>query len=236
MSLIRLDKLLASQNIGSRKDVTRLIRKGFVTVNNEVVKSPDSKIEPEDNIVAVNGEVVEYKEHVYIMMNKPKGVVSATDDGRDKTVIDILPEMFYRRKLFPAGRLDKDTTGLLIITNDGDFAHKMLSPKSNVYKTYEAKLEKPLKETDVESFEQGIKYAGEEYAPAKLFKKKQAGEEIAIVKIKEGKFHQVKNMFEACDNKVLELRRVAIGNLKLDDSLALGEVKYMTNEEKSSVF
>ncbi len=234
---IRLDKLLASENVGSRKDVSKLIRKGFVKVDGETVYKLEMKIEPGMSTVTVNDETVEYREHIYIMMNKPAGVVSATEDNRDTTVLDILPPEMLRKNLFPAGRLDKDTTGLLIITDDGHFAHKMLSPKKKIFKTYIATLERPVTERDIKAFEAGIKFGGEEYAPAKLLKAdgQQHGQHAAIVMISEGKFHQVKLMFEACGNKVLSLKRTKIGNCPLDENLSLGECRYMTDEELSTL-
>ncbi len=233
MKSIRLDKLLASENLGSRKEVAKLIKAGLVTVNGEVAVKADMKIDTAACTVTVNGEAVEYREHVYIMMNKPAGVVSATEDNRDATVLDILPPDMLRKNLFPAGRLDKDTTGLLIITDDGAFAHRMLSPKSHIYKIYEAALEKPVTDEDIKAFEAGISFGGEEYAPAKLSAgdaSKSPSGYMAVVMIREGKFHQVKRMFEARGNRVLALKRAAIGGLKLDENLAQGESKYTSKE------
>lgn len=233
--LIRLDKFLSSQNLGSRKDVTRLIKKGFVTIDSEVIKKADMKLSPLCSEVKVAGKTIDYKENVYIMMNKPAGVLSATEDKR-KTVLDILPTELSFRGLFPAGRLDKDTTGLLIITDDGNFAHEMLSPKKHIYKKYHAITERPISENDIKLFESGITYGDRKYSPAKLWKETVDGLELAAVLIREGKFHQVKRMFEATENKVLKLKRVQIGGLKLDESLAEGESRLITDYEKCLIF
>ena len=155
----RLDKILVSQGVGSRREVQKRIKSGEVTVNGEIIRRPETKADAENDEIAVLGKVLNYSEHIYIMMNKPAGVVSATSDNHDKTVIDILPDEYRRRGLFPAGRLDKDTEGLLIITDDGDFAHKMLSPKNHVDKQYIAQLDGEITEDTIQKFEQGIVFA-----------------------------------------------------------------------------
>lgn len=232
----RLDKFLASQNLGSRKEVAALIRKGQVTVDGAVVRQADFKLEPEQSTVAAGGREVEYRKHLYIMMNKPAGVLSATEDSRAETVLDLLPPELRRRGLFPAGRLDKNTTGLLIITDDGDFAHQMLAPKSHVYKLYEAKTEQPVTEETVAAFERGVRYGEIQFSPARLWVEERNGEPRAMVEIREGKYHQVKRMFEACGNRVLELKRLKIGGLALDETLYEGEAKLLTNSEISVIF
>lgn len=218
---LRLDKFLASQNFGSRKQVAELIKKGRVSVNDTVVKLPDAKVMPSEDIVSLDGKHISYNKYIYIMLNKPAGVLSASRDKNCKTVLDLVPESMYRRGLFPAGRLDKDTTGLLIITDDGEFAHNMLSPKKHVYKRYEAKTERPVVKEDIKIFEGGITYKGTSYAPGKL--EILDGEYNAAAEVMEGKFHQVKRMFEYTGNKVIKLNRVRIGKLYLDPSLHLGE-------------
>ena len=232
----RLDKFLVSQNIGSRKEAARLVRGGAVTVNGQTVKDPAQKLDPAVDLVTVDGREVAYRKHLYIMMNKPAGVLSATEDKHAPTVLDLLPPDLQRRGLFPAGRLDKDTTGLLLITDDGDFAHRMLAPKSHVYKRYQAVTERPVTQEDVEAFAAGIRRGELQFAPARLRSGEEGGRPVALVEIREGKFHQVKRMFEATGNRVLELRRLAVGGLVLDPSLGPGECRLLSEEEAASVF
>ncbi len=232
----RLDKFLASQNLGSRKEVGKLIRSGAVTVAGSAVTDPAEKLDPDRDEVTVNGTKVAYRKFLYIMMNKPAGVLSATEDSRAKTVLDLLPPELSRRGLFPAGRLDKDTTGLLLLTDDGEFAHRMLAPKSHVYKLYEARLAAAVKPGDTEAFRQGISQGGETFAPARLWTEKRGEAEVAMVEIREGKFHQVKRMFQAVGNEVLSLKRLKIGGLALDETLQEGEARVLSQEEKALVF
>lgn len=233
----RLDKFLASQNVGSRKEVQKLIRIGSVCINGEKCTKPETKIEEKSDTVTVNGQAVNYQKYIYIMMNKPSGVVSATTDNHDKTVIDILPDEYKRKGLFPAGRLDKDTEGLLIITDDGDFAHRMLSPKKHVEKTYIAKLDKEITEDTIKSFEEGIVFAnGTKCLPAKLEIVPNSDKMTGKVTICEGKFHQVKKMFICCGINVVHLQRISIGNLYLDSNLPIGCCKLMTNLDKELIF
>lgn len=206
----RLDKFLAAQGKGTRKEVGRLIRSGAVAVDGVPVRDPAAKVDPSCQTVAVGGSPILWQEHLYIMMNKPAGVLSATEDRRQKTVLDLLPEDLRRRGLFPAGRLDKDTTGLLLITDDGDLAHRMLSPKKHVYKLYQARLDAPVTPEDVRAFEEGVRWEEEVYAPARLW----AGEGdsfVAFAQVHEGRFHQVKRMFQARGKTVLSLKRLKIG-------------------------
>ena len=232
----RLDKYIASRGAESRKEAQKLIKSGAVTVDGAVCRQPDAKVDPDSSTVLVNGKAVGEK-YVYIMMNKPPGVVSATEDRRDRTVIDILPPGMRREGLFPAGRLDKDTEGLLIITNDGDFAHRMLSPKKHVEKRYEAKLDGEITEDMIERFKEGIVFAdGEKCMPAKLEAAPEKGKNVAFVTICEGKFHQVKKMFAVCGRKVVHLKRISIGNLYLDGKMPIGSCKYLTNLEIQQVF
>lgn len=229
----RLDKFLASQSVGSRKEVTALIRQGAVTVNGAVVKNSAQKLNPDTDTVCVAGKPVSYQKYLYIMMNKPAGVLSATEDRRQQTVLDLLPPQLSRRGLFPAGRLDKDTTGLLILTDDGDFAHRMLAPKNHVYKLYEATLARAVTEEDVIAFRNGIPYGENTFAPGNLTG---VGETTARVEIYEGKFHQVKRMFRGVGNEVLTLKRLKIGELWLDDTLPLGEARLLCQEEIDKIF
>lgn len=230
----RLDKVISTQTSYSRKDIKRMAKQSEICVNGSVCKNADIKIDPENDEVTVKGEKIAYKQYVYYMMNKPKGVLSASNDKNAQTVIDILPQELYRKNLFPAGRLDKDTTGLLIITDDGDFAHRMLAPNKKVYKHYIATLDKPLTDDVKEKFESGIVLADGTVCQKAFFDK--LTDNTALVKICEGKFHQVKKMFSACSYIVEELRRVQIGNLHLDENLSQSEVRELTQVEKDAIF
>lgn len=230
----RIDKILASQNLGSRKQVHKLLKDKSVLINGVVCTDNSQKVEPEKDIIVVNGEKLVFKKHLYIMMNKPAGVVSASKDTREKTVIDILPEKLKRQGLFVAGRLDKDTEGLLIITDDGDFAHRVMSPNKKVYKKYFAKLDKPVTEETKKKFEQGIVFKdGTECLPAMLEICEDG--KSAYVSICEGKFHQVKKMFLCCNLKVEYLKRISIGRLELDNSLDLGQSRELEDCEKQLI-
>lgn len=230
----RLDKFLSSQGFGTRKEVGKLIRSGVVAVDGVPQRESAVKIDPEKVEVTVEGTPVRYQKHLYIMMNKPAGVLSATEDRRAKTVLDLLPEEFCRRGLFPAGRLDKDTTGFLLITDDGELAHNMLSPRKHVRKLYLAKLDAPVTEDDITAFESGISWGEEQYAPARMWVEDSSQE--AYVEIYEGKFHQVKRMFEARGKTVLALKRLKIGGLSLDTTLQEGECRLLGEEEICEIF
>lgn len=233
----RLDKILASQNLGSRKEVGALIRAGRAAVNGTAVKRPEQKADPEADAIAVDGQILNFKKHIYLMLNKPEGVLSASRDPRARTVVDLLPPGLRRRGIFPAGRLDKDTRGLLILTDDGDFAHRMLSPKSHVTKWYEALLESPVSEEDILRFRRGVELEdGMTCLPAELSVLHEGERPLAMVGLREGKFHQVKRMFAACGNHVLSLRRVRIGGLALDPELAEGGARELEEEKAALVF
>ncbi len=231
--LQRLDKVISSQTSLSRKEIKGLIKAGEIKVNSVISKSADMKIDPIKDTVILSGKLLEYKKFVYYMMNKPKGILSASNDKNATTVVDILPAHLKRKNLFPAGRLDKDTTGLLIITDDGDFAHKMLSPNKKVYKHYIATLSDKIPDGTKEKFEQGIVLEDGTVCQKAFFD--EIGENKALVKICEGKFHQVKKMFSACGSTVVELERVQIGQLKLDRSLLLGQARELDEDEISSI-
>ncbi len=232
--LQRLDKIISTVTSYSRKEIKKLARQGDIRVNGIVCKTSDIKIDPQHDTIEVLGESIVYSQYVYYMMNKPKGVLSASNDKNALTVVDILSDELKRKNLFPAGRLDKDTTGLLIITDDGDFAHRMLSPSKKVYKHYIATLELPVDDSYKERFENGIVLADGTVCQKAFFEK--LGTNRALVKICEGKFHQVKKMFAACDNTVVELQRVQIGELKLDRDLELGQARKLTQSEKEAIF
>ena len=232
---MRLDKFLANENIGSRKAVGTLVRSGAVTVNGQAVRRADEQIDADRDEICVNGKPVRYNAHIYIMMHKPAGVLTATRDSRAQTVLDLLPPEMRRRGLFPAGRLDRDTTGLLLITDDGDFAHRMLAPKSHVYKRYEAVLDLPVDAEDTARFAAGIQSGEDLFAPATL-EISSSDPHTAWVEIREGKFHQVKRMFKACGKTVTALKRLSIGALKLDPALKPGEVRILEPQEAMLVF
>ncbi|MCX7694894.1 MAG: rRNA pseudouridine synthase [Caloramator sp.] len=232
MSKERLDKVLANMGYGTRKEVKSLVRSGVVVVNGNVVKDFSMHVEPEKDIIEVDGEVLEYKKYIYVMLNKPQGVISATEDDYDETVVDILPDEFRIFMPSPVGRLDKDTEGLLILTNDGELNHLLLSPKRHVPKKYYAKVQGVVTEDDVEKFKKGVVLDdGYKTMPAELtILKSDEISEIELV-IYEGKYHQVKRMFEAVGKKVIYLKRIEMGPLKLDEDLSLGESRELTQEE-----
>ena len=228
MALLRIDKILSSQNISTRSETKALIKKGLVTVNGNTVKRPEEKFDPETAVITVSGKTVSFKKFLYLMMNKPSGVLSASRDKHTPTVIDLLPAEIKREGLFPAGRLDKDTTGFLLITDDGELAHRMLSPKSHVYKLYEAECDRKLTLHDVQKFSEGIVYGDKNFLPAEM---KIIGDNKALVEICEGKFHQVKRMFSAVGAEVTALRRLRIGEVFLDEGLKPGEFRELTENE-----
>lgn len=237
MSKQRLDKILASQNIGSRKEVGKLIKSGIVRVNLNVIKSQDYKIDPTIDEIFVEGKKIEFKRHIYIMMNKPQGVISASNDKSVKTVIDLLHDKLKRKGLFPAGRLDKDTTGLLIITDDGDFAHRMLSPKKSIYKIYEARLDSKIGDKEIKAFKDGVILNNDIVClPAGLKILEDSDNPVVEVKICEGKFHQVKRMFKSVGANVISLKRKQIGGLVLDPNLKPGNSRELLKDEIDIIF
>ena len=225
----RLDKLLAATGRWSRKEVKELVRQGRVTARGESVLRPEEKYELNDDI-RVDGQPVCCQKYTYLMMNKPDGLLSATEDKRQRTVLDLLPEQYQRRGLFPVGRLDKDTKGLLLLTNDGELAHRLLAPKSHVDKVYLAKVDGRVDEADVQAFRQGlILDDGLECMPAGL---EPLGDgSSCLVTLREGKFHQVKRMLAHRGKPVEQLKRLYMGSLKLDESLGDGQWRELTQEE-----
>ncbi|WP_339259559.1 pseudouridine synthase [Lysinibacillus sp. FSL K6-3209] len=229
---MRLDKLLANMGYGSRKEVKQLLKQKAVSVDGTYVKDAAMHVDPEQQNVVVFGERVVYTEFVYYMMNKPPGVISATEDLRDETVIDLLDPLHQHFQPFPVGRLDKDTEGLLLLTNDGVLAHNLLSPKKHVPKVYYAKIEGIVTQEDGERFARGVELDdGYVTKPGKLVILKSAPQSEIELTIQEGKFHQVKRMFEAVGKHVIYLKRLSMGSLQLDESLALGEYRELTPEE-----
>lgn len=230
----RLDKYLADMSVGTRSEVKNLIKKGLVTVNGEVIRKPEYKVDIEKDDLVCRGEPVAYQTLVYYMLNKPAGVISATNDPKQKTVLDLITDK-SRKDLFPVGRLDKDTEGLLLITNDGDLAHQLLSPKKHVDKVYRARIEGQVTAKDAALFAKGLEIDDEDGAwramPAKLNILSSGPESEVEITIREGKFHQIKRMFEAVDKKVVYLKRLSMGSLRLDETLALGEYRELTEDE-----
>jgi len=229
---MRLDRLLSNTGFGSRKDVKEIIKKGSVTVNGEIVNSPKINLDPYEDEVRVDGQPVAYQEFYYLMMNKPAGVISATEDFRQQTVLDLLPDFYQSLNLFPLGRLDKDTEGLLLLSNDGQLAHRLLSPKKHVPKVYYAVVDGEVDHEDISVFRRGIRLE-EDFTtlPAELEVIQPGTPSHVKVTIYEGKFHQVKRMFQAVGKRVIYLKRIAMGKLNLDESLTPGEARELSEEE-----
>lgn len=226
----RIDKILAvSLNI-TRTQARELVKKGLVSVNDKRVSTSSQKADEQADKIVCDGKVLTYNKFVYIMMNKPEGVISASEGKGEKTVIDILPDEMKRKNLFPAGRLDKDTTGLMLITDDGELAHRILSPKNHIPKTYIAILDKPFDDAVIAQFEKGVELYDDLCMPASI--SAVGGDyKVARVTIKQGMYHQIKRMFKKFDLTVIALDRVQMGSLPLDKSLKAGECRYLSNDE-----
>lgn len=229
---MRIDKLLANMGFGTRKEVRQLLKNGAVRVNEEVIKKPNIHVDPDQDQIVCLGEPVVYREFIYLMMNKKQGVLSATEDLREKTVIDLLSDEHRHFKPFPVGRLDKDTEGFLLISNNGKLAHNLLAPKKNVPKTYYAHVEGIVTEEDVQAFSEGVTLDdGYETKPGRLkILKSNTLSEIELT-ITEGKYHQVKRMFQAVGKKVVYLKRLSMGPIQLDESIPLGSYRELTEAE-----
>lgn len=228
----RLDKILANLGYGSRREIKKFCRDGLVRVDGEIMKDSSIHINPESSQITIDNEIVNYREFVYIMMNKPQGVISATEDCKHETVVDLLDRGYRPFNLFPVGRLDKDTEGLLLLTNDGQLAHQLLSPRKQVAKTYYARVRGTVSQEDVDKFAQGVFIDGEyKTLPAGLEILKSNKISETQVTLYEGKFHQVKRMFRAVGKEVIYLKRLAMGGLELDESLGLGDYRELTKEE-----
>lgn len=227
---MRIDKFLTTTATATRSEASKAARQGRILVNNCPCKSAAEQIDPDVDVVTFDGEVVSYSRYVYIFLNKPAGYVSATEDGREKTVLELLPEKLRGIGLFPCGRLDKNTLGVMLLTNNGDLGHKLLSPRYHVTKTYRYKAEAPLSEETVRTLESGVTILGDyRTKPAKVIPYQDGlGGEISVT---EGKYHQIKLMFEAVGNKIVELERISFGPLNEDPTLARGEWRYLTDEE-----
>ena len=234
MAEVRLDKLIADSGLASRREAKELVKAGRVRVGTAIAASADMKLDPNVSDVYIDGVLVDYRKNRYIMMNKPNGVLSATEDAGQKTVIDLLPESLRKQELFPVGRLDKDTTGLLLLTNDGGFSHSIISPKRHVAKVYRAAVSGVLDETDIAAFEQGIVLSdGTECMSAKLVIERPS---VGLVTVYEGKYHQVKRMFASRGKHVTALHRLSIGGLELDASLKPGEFRELSENERKIIF
>ena len=221
---MRLDKFLANMGVGTRSEVKQLLKKGSVKVNQNIVKLPKLHVNPNSDEIMVNDEVVSYIDKVYIMLNKPKGYISATEDELHPTIIDLIPE-YAHLNIFPVGRLDKDTEGLLLVTNDGQFNHEVMNPNKHVSKTYEVYSKHPITQFDIDKFKSGIELSDGKLKPAIL---KKVDDYVSHVTIYEGKYHQVKRMFHSIENEVLELKRIKIAQLEIDHNLDLGSYRLLT--------
>ena len=226
---MRLDKFISMLGKATRSEAGKLIRAGKATVNGIVQKAPDYKIDPDNDLVTLLSEVLTYKKYTYIMLNKPEGYVSATEDPNEKTVLDLVSVEDRRRGLFPCGRLDKNTLGLVILTNDGEGAHRVLSPKHHVSKVYKFVSRDPVCENDVKLLEAGVDIGGYLTKPCKI---KMVSENEGEITLTEGKYHQIKRMLEAVGNKITYLERISFGSIALDPALKRGEWRYLTSNEE----
>lgn len=227
--MMRLDKFLVTMEICSRSQAKDLVKQGLIAINGQICKKADIKINEDTDIVTYKGQVLEYNKFYYYMLHKPQGVVTATQDNHDKTVMELLDSDIRRKDLFPVGRLDKDTEGLLMITNHGELAHMLLSPKRHVDKTYQVHLEENITEEALIQLTQGVDIGEDQLTlPAKAVK---IEDKIIHLTIQEGKFHQVKRMLKAVNNEVIYLKRLTFGSLILDESLPCGSYRPLTDEE-----
>lgn len=235
---MRLDKFLVESGLGSRSQVKQLLKKGQVWVNGAAVTSAKTQIDERSDQIVVDGQPLVYEKFVYYLLNKPKGVISATEDDRHRTVLDLLDDTARQKEVFPVGRLDVDTHGLLLLTNNGQLSHAMLSPKRHVAKVYQEQVAGLMDQADVERFAQGIELKDFTCQPAQLeIIERNEGAQTSLVRItlSEGKFHQVKRMVLACGKEVTDLQRLSMGPLQLDPSLELGQWRRLTEEEMQSL-
>jgi 16S rRNA pseudouridine516 synthase len=229
---LRLDRFLANMGCGSRSEVKRLIRAGEVAVNDKIIRDDGCQVAESHDTITCRGELIRYREFIYLMLNKPAGVISATDDDRERTVLDLIDPRYRHKGIFPVGRLDKDTEGLLILTNNGDLGHQLLSPRKHIPKRYLALVTGEIKAADFDAFRDGIILDdGYRTLPAELELLHGGQRNEVRVTIHEGKFHQIKRMFQALDKQVVYLKRIAMGALELDPGLDLGEYRELTGQE-----
>lgn len=226
--LKRIDRILSEQTNYSRKEIKKFVSKGLVLVNGLVVRKSDEKYDDDNISIKINGKDIRVSKHFYLLLNKPKGYVSTTVSDKDKTVIDLVPDKYKTRTLFPAGRLDKDTTGLMLITDDGVFAHNILSPKKHIKKIYEVVIDKDVSDEMVNGFRDGVKLNDGECKSALLEK---IDTNKCLVTLTEGRYHQIKRMFGNYKAKVIELKRICMGELYLPSDLAVGKVREVSDEE-----
>lgn len=224
----RIDKTISSQTNYSRKDVKKLILQKKISVNGKVAKKPEQKVNEQQDEIYIDGNKLEIKKYIYLILNKPKGYISATEDRTAKTVLDLVPEKYMRRGLFPAGRLDKDTTGMMIITDDGEFAHNILAPKKHIEKTYRVQIDIDITDEMREKFKQGIVLKDHVCCPATIVVE---DKNTALITITEGKYHQIKRMFGCFGAKVVNLHRISMGGLQLPKDLREGECRELTATE-----
>ena len=234
MNSQRLDKIISSQFNMSRSIARKVIRYGRVTVDGKIIHDPSFAADPQKNAIEFRGQALEFKEHIYLLLNKPKGVLSASEDKKRETVVDLVPPELKRKGLFPVGRLDRDTTGFLIITDDGDFSHQVLSPKKSIYKTYRVTLDGEINDEIIQKFADGITLAdGTKCRPAIL---KTIEKNYVEIKITEGRYHQIKRMFGTVNLGVNELERIALGNLFLPENLPVGSCRELSKDELRQIF
>ncbi len=236
MAQMRLDKMIASTGRWSRKEVKQLVKEGRVVVDGKIADGADAKYDPEENRIQVDREVLRFSEYHYVMLHKPAGILSATEDRYAETVLDLLPRELQKLELFPVGRLDKDTEGLLLMTDDGALAHRLLSPKHHVDKVYYARTDGPVSEEDCAAFAEGLQLGELKCLPAKLEILSAGIISEVLVTLREGKFHQVKRMLESRGAPVVYLKRISMGPLVLDKTLEKGQWRYLTKEEIEKLF
>ena len=228
----RIDRIISEQTNYSRKEIKSLISKKKITVDDTIVKKPEEKYDESKVIIKIDGNELVIKDHIYLILNKPEGYVSATEDENDKTVLELVPEKFNKKNIFPVGRLDKDTTGLLILTDDGEFSHNILAPNKHVKKAYEVELDIEVTKEMVDGFKSGVKLNDGVCKEASL---EITGEKTAIVTITEGRYHQIKRMFGCFGAKVVKLNRIMVGSLYLPKDLKIGKVREASKEELDKI-
>lgn len=228
----RIDKIIVAQTNYSRKDVKKLVSQKRILVNGQTILKSDIKVDSEKDKITIDGQELTIKNHIYLILNKPKGYISATEDKSMQTVLDLIPKEYSYRNLFPAGRLDRDTTGLMIITDDGEFAHNILSPKKHIKKLYNVTIDIPVNEDMVNGFKNGVVLNDGECKSATL---EITGTNTGKVTLTEGRYHQIKRMFGCYSAKVIELQRIGMGNFILPDDLVLGECRELTEEELDKI-
>ena len=228
----RIDKIISNQTHYSRKEIKKMISHKMVYVNNEQVKKPESKYDENNISIKINGKDIEIKKYIYLLLNKPEGYISTTDTRTEKTVLDLIPDKYKNRELFPAGRLDKDTTGLMLITDDGQLAHNILSPKKHVKKIYEVTIDIPTTEEMVKGFKEGVKLNDGQCKSAIL---EITGKYTSKVTLVEGRYHQIKRMFGCFGAKVIKLHRICMGNLELPKDLEVGNFREATEVELEKI-